>query len=178
MLREILLTKLGANWVLNRTELDRLDGSFSHLDPRQVMEPSEAQPPKWPRRWYHQLLMLSGDDTALSVLNAKDVVEKFNVKSDEGIFLGYSFMYKAFHVFNKRTLVIYEPIHVIFNELPKFKKNDFDDDFNFDALNLNKNSSPPSNLYAYSSKESLPKDWKYVNAHRKELIIGDTSKYV
>ena len=29
-----------------------------------------------------------------------------------------------------------------------------------------------------SSNEDLPKDWKYVKSHPKELIIGDTSKGV
>lgn len=65
----------------------------------------------------------------------KDTLEKFDVKSDKDIFLGYSSISKAYHVFNKRTLVIEESIHVIFNEIFKFKKNNFDYDFDFDILN-------------------------------------------
>ena len=38
--------------------------------------------------------------------------------------------------------------------------------------------SPTSNLDASTSKTSLPKDWKYVDAHPKELILGDTSRGV
>ena len=67
---------------------------------------------------------------------------------------------------------------MVFNEIFEVKKNDFDDDLKFDTLNLNKSLSPSSNLDAYSSEPSLPKEWKYVNSHRKELIIGDTSKMV
>ena len=81
-------------------------------------------------------------------------------------------------MFNKRTLVIEEFIHVIFNEVSESKKNDFNDDFDFDGLNLNEPSPPTSNLDVSSSKDSLRKDWKYVDAHHKELIIGDTSKGV
>ena len=46
--------------------------------------------------------------------NGKDNLGKFDAKSDESIFLGYSLTSKAFRVFNKRTLVVEESIHVIF----------------------------------------------------------------
>ena len=48
--------------------------------------------------------------------NDKDNLKKFDPKSDEGIFLGYSRTSKAFRVFNKRTLVVEESIHVVFDE--------------------------------------------------------------
>ena len=66
--------------------------------------------------------------------------------------------------------------NVVFNEIFKFKKNNFDDDFDFDTLNLNENSPLQSNLDASSSKVFLPKEWKYVDTHPKELIIEDISK--
>ncbi len=112
------------------------------------------------------------------ILNERDVLGKFDAKSDEGIFLGYSSVSKAFRVFNKRTLVIEESIHVVFNEVSNFKKNDFDDDLGFDNLNLNEPLPQNSNLDAPSSEISLPKEWKYIDAHPKELILGDTSKGV
>nr|GFA56160.1 hypothetical protein [Tanacetum cinerariifolium] len=40
-------------------------------------------------------------------------------KGDECIFVGYSIQSKAYRVFNKRTRVIMESIHVNFDELPK-----------------------------------------------------------
>ena len=112
------------------------------------------------------------------ILNEKDNLGKFDAKSDEGIFLGYSSISKAFRIFNKRTLIIEESIHVVFNEISEIRKNNFDDDVNFDSLNLNETPSPTSNLDASTSETSLPKDWKYVDAHPKELILGDTSKGV
>jgi len=38
--------------------------------------------------------------------NGKDALGKFDAKSDESIFLGYSSQSKASRVFNKRTLVV------------------------------------------------------------------------
>ena len=57
-------------------------------------------------------------------------------------------------------------------------ENDFDDDVNFDTLNLNEPPPKNGNLEASSSEISLPKEQKYIDAHPKELIIGDTSKGV
>ena len=50
------------------------------------------------------------------ILNTKDNLEKFNCKADEEIFLGYSTSSKAYRIFNKRTLVVEESIHVVFDE--------------------------------------------------------------
>ena len=62
--------------------------------------------------------------------NGKERLEKFDAKFDEAIFLGYSSSSKAFRVFNKRTLVVEESIHVVFdetNDLPSRKNEDIDD---------------------------------------------------
>ena len=88
------------------------------------------------------------------ILNEKDNLGKFDAKSDEGIFLGYSSVSKALRIFNKRTLIIEESIHVVFNEIFEIRKNDLDDDVNFDSLNLNETSSPTSNLDASTSQIS------------------------
>ncbi|KAH9671985.1 Integrase catalytic domain-containing protein [Citrus sinensis] len=50
------------------------------------------------------------------VLNTKDNLGKFDSKSDVGIFLGYSNSSKAYRVYNKRTLVVEESMHVTFDE--------------------------------------------------------------
>ena len=50
------------------------------------------------------------------ILNTKDNLGKFDAKSDVGIFIGYSTSSKTFRVFNKRTMVVEESIHVIFDE--------------------------------------------------------------
>jgi len=48
--------------------------------------------------------------------NGKEALGKFDDRSDEGIFLGYSPHSKAYKVFNKRTMCVEENIHVIFDE--------------------------------------------------------------
>ncbi|XP_070029911.1 uncharacterized protein [Nicotiana sylvestris] len=48
--------------------------------------------------------------------NGKDNLGKFDPRSDEGIFLGYSFNSRSFRVYNKRTLCVEESVHVIFDE--------------------------------------------------------------
>ena len=62
-------------------------------------------------------------------MNTKDNSGKFYSKSDVGIFLGYSTTSKAYRVFNKRTLVVEESIHVIFDESNTLhEERKFDDD--------------------------------------------------
>ena len=48
--------------------------------------------------------------------NGKENLEKFDAKSDEAIFLGYSINSKAYRVFNKRTLTMEESAHVTFDK--------------------------------------------------------------
>ena len=50
------------------------------------------------------------------ILNTKENLGKFDAKSNVEIFLGYSTSSKTFNVFNKRTMVVEESIHVIFYE--------------------------------------------------------------
>ena len=50
------------------------------------------------------------------ILKAKDKLGKSDAKVDIGIFLGYSSSSKAYRVFNKRTLVLEESIHITFDE--------------------------------------------------------------
>ena len=48
--------------------------------------------------------------------NGKDDLGKFDPRSDEGVFVGYSSSSKAYRIFNKRTQCIEESIHVVFDE--------------------------------------------------------------
>ncbi|KAJ9536026.1 LOW QUALITY PROTEIN: hypothetical protein OSB04_un000809 [Centaurea solstitialis] len=50
------------------------------------------------------------------ILNNKDNLGKFDSRSDDGIFLGYSSVSKTYRVFNKRRQTIEEMIHVRFDE--------------------------------------------------------------
>ncbi|KAI3718218.1 hypothetical protein L6452_19080 [Arctium lappa] len=50
------------------------------------------------------------------ILNNRDQLGKFDPKADDGIYLGYSSISKAYRVFNKRRQSVEETIHVTFDE--------------------------------------------------------------
>ncbi|GJV94132.1 retrovirus-related pol polyprotein from transposon TNT 1-94 [Tanacetum coccineum] len=52
------------------------------------------------------------------ILNTKDYLTKFDPKSYEGIFLGYSQNSKAYIILNKHTMKIKESLNVTFDETP------------------------------------------------------------
>ena len=56
--------------------------------------------------------------------NGKNNLGKFDARSDEGIFVGYSMHSKAYRIYNKRTKTIEESIHVIFDESNESKLSD------------------------------------------------------
>ncbi|GKB60734.1 retrovirus-related pol polyprotein from transposon TNT 1-94, partial [Tanacetum coccineum] len=52
----------------------------------------------------------------VTILNTIDHIGKFDGKTDEGFFVGYSINSKAFRVFNSRTRIVEENLHVQFSE--------------------------------------------------------------
>nr|GFA79376.1 hypothetical protein [Tanacetum cinerariifolium] len=55
-------------------------------------------------------------------------LDKMKEKGDECIFVGYSTQSRAYRVFNKKTRVIMESIHVNFDELPQMASNQLSSD--------------------------------------------------
>ncbi|GJX68972.1 putative ribonuclease H-like domain-containing protein [Tanacetum coccineum] len=52
----------------------------------------------------------------VTILNTIDHLCKFNGNADEGFFVGYSLNSKAFRVFNSRTRIVEENLHIRFSE--------------------------------------------------------------
>ncbi|GJR49265.1 putative ribonuclease H-like domain-containing protein [Tanacetum coccineum] len=52
----------------------------------------------------------------VTILNTIDHLGKFDGKADEGFFVGYSLNSKAFRVFNSRTRIVEENMHIRFSE--------------------------------------------------------------
>ena len=50
------------------------------------------------------------------IIKDKENVGKFSIRSDEGIFLSYSFTSKAYRVLNKRTRKVMETVKVVIDE--------------------------------------------------------------
>ncbi|GKB79269.1 retrovirus-related pol polyprotein from transposon TNT 1-94, partial [Tanacetum coccineum] len=57
--------------------------------------------------------------------NDHDDLGKFDVKADIGIFVGYAPAKKAFRIYNRRTQIITETIHVTFDELTSISSEQF-----------------------------------------------------
>ncbi|KAL6322380.1 hypothetical protein AAG906_007933 [Vitis piasezkii] len=137
-------------------------------------------------------------DNAKGRIIGQDNLGKFDAKSDVGIFLGYSTSSKAFRVFNKRTMVVEESIHVIFDESNNSlqERESFDDDLGLETSmgklqiedkrqqeesgeDPKKEESPlalpPPQQVQGESSQDLPKDWKFVINHPQDQIIGNPS---
>ena len=139
------------------------------------------------------------------ILNTKDYLGKFASKTDVGIFLGYSNSSKAYRVFNKRTLVVEESMHVTFDETSKLDlvKGSSCVDFvgEFEKLNIGEeepqslkelnNEKKSQEEHAHGDEiedqehvdhqqlhENLPKEWRFTKDHPKYNIIGETTKGV
>ncbi|GJZ72020.1 ribonuclease H-like domain-containing protein [Tanacetum coccineum] len=79
----------------------------------------------------------------VTILNTKDHLGKFNGKADEGFFVGYSLNSKAFRVFNSRTKIVEESLHIRFNEnTPNVAGSGPDWLFDIDALTKTMNYKP------------------------------------
>nr|GEV98598.1 retrovirus-related Pol polyprotein from transposon TNT 1-94 [Tanacetum cinerariifolium] len=72
-----------------------------------------------------------------------EIKGKFDGKADEGLFVGYSLNSKAFRVFNSRTKIVKENLHIRFNEnTPKVVGSILDWLFDIDELTRTMNYEP------------------------------------
>ncbi|GJU26469.1 putative ribonuclease H-like domain-containing protein [Tanacetum coccineum] len=79
----------------------------------------------------------------VTILNTIDHLGKFDGKADEGFFVGYSTNSKAFRVFNSRTRIVEENMHVKFSEeTPNIAGNRPNWLFDIDALTKSMNYEP------------------------------------
>ncbi|GJU54112.1 uncharacterized mitochondrial protein-like protein [Tanacetum coccineum] len=79
----------------------------------------------------------------VTILNTKDHLGKFDGKADEGFFVGYSLNSKAFRVFNIRTRIVEENLHIRFSEnTPNVAKSGPDWLFDIYALTRTMNYEP------------------------------------
>ncbi|GJS42429.1 ribonuclease H-like domain-containing protein [Tanacetum coccineum] len=79
----------------------------------------------------------------VNILNTIDHLGKFDGKADEGFFVGYSLNSKAFRVFNSRTRIVEENLHIRFSEsTPNVVGSGPDWLFDIDALTRTMNYEP------------------------------------
>ncbi|KAH9670880.1 hypothetical protein KPL70_017145 [Citrus sinensis] len=123
-----------------------------------------------------------------------DNLGKFDPKSNVGIFLSYSNSSKAYRVYNKRTLVVEESMHVTFDETnPSSTEkvvvdDNTEEEQQEEASNDNQEEAPygiqkehheETNVEQNEgTSQTLPKEWRYVSSHPKDVILGDPSRGV
>ncbi|GKD74356.1 putative ribonuclease H-like domain-containing protein [Tanacetum coccineum] len=79
----------------------------------------------------------------VTILNTIDHLGKFDGKADEGFFVGYSINSKAFRVFNSRTRIVEENLHVQFSKnTPNIVGSGPNWLFDIDALTKSMNYKP------------------------------------
>ncbi|KAH9762987.1 hypothetical protein KPL70_001016 [Citrus sinensis] len=134
-----------------------------------------------------------GDNSKGKILGI-DNLGKFDPKSDVGIFLGYSNSSKAYRVYNKRTLVVEESMHVTFDESnPSYAEkgvvnDEADGELQEESSKENQEHAPQENQedrqeeqtnmeleQQEGSSQTLPKEWRYVSSHPKDLILEFSS---
>nr|KYP38726.1 Retrovirus-related Pol polyprotein from transposon TNT 1-94 [Cajanus cajan] len=118
--------------------------------------------------------------------NGKEQLGKFDAKADEAIFLGYSTNSKAYRIYNKRTLVVEESVHVVFDESNKQETRqteieDLNELLDQSLLENEPNEVPKeseSHEKAKETCEQLPKEWKTSRDLSMDNIIGNIGKGV
>lgn len=88
--------------------------------------------------------------------NGKDDLGKFDPRSHDGVFFGYSSTSKAYRVFNKRIYYMEESVHFIYNESGSVEDLGNKDDVELEEL-----------LYLW--RDSLNKD--LISTKRMEKMI-------
>ncbi|GJY93465.1 retrovirus-related pol polyprotein from transposon TNT 1-94 [Tanacetum coccineum] len=110
----------------------------------------------------------------LTILNTIDHLGKFDGKADEGFFVGYSLNSKAFRVFNSRTKIVEENLHIRFSEsTPNAVGSGPDWLFDIDALTRTMNYEP-----IVAEKEDNVNSTNTVNAagtNEVNVVGGKTS---
>ncbi|GJX00628.1 putative ribonuclease H-like domain-containing protein [Tanacetum coccineum] len=127
----------------------------------------------------HALSFMRPFGCLVTILNTIDHLGKFDGKADEGFFVGYSTNSKAFKVFNNRTRIVEENMHVQFSENTSNNARSGPNWlFDIDALTKSMNYKPvvagnQSNgsadlPFSFSSKDSPDDGFKPSGEERKD----------
>ncbi|GKC08577.1 ribonuclease H-like domain-containing protein [Tanacetum coccineum] len=113
----------------------------------------------------------------VTILNTIDHLGKFDGKADEGFFVGYFLNSKAFRVFNSRTRIVEENLHIRFSEsTPNVVGSGPDWLFDIDALTRTMNYEPivagtQSNGFANTKASDNACQARKKTEHVKDYIL-------
>ena len=107
------------------------------------------------------------------VKNTYENLDKFDPRSDEGIFVRYSTRSKAYIIYNKRTSTIEESLHVSFNKV--FEKPILieDDEVPCNDVIISSTNNTNSIVEDAPSVSGIPKAFANIHIITHELIIGN-----
>ncbi|GKB38808.1 putative ribonuclease H-like domain-containing protein [Tanacetum coccineum] len=160
-----------------------------------VVKPHNKTPYELFRGFKPALSFMKPFGCHVTILNTLDSLGKFDGKSDEGFFVGYSLSSKAFRVYNTRTRRVEENLHIGFLEnKPMIEGNGpkwlFDIDSLTQSMNyvpvaagtiINESASTQGELNAGTSEEisqdcivmPIWKDASYFDSPSKDVDIGE-----
>ncbi|GKA75937.1 retrovirus-related pol polyprotein from transposon TNT 1-94 [Tanacetum coccineum] len=113
------------------------------------------------------------------ILNTKDYLTKFDPKSYECVFLGYSQNSKAYIILNKQTMKVKESLNVTFNETPPPPKTsplEYDDLVEEEAIEVNKTRPLGNDLKDKSLETNEIINIKESKSHLLENIISNLNQ--
>ncbi|GJU55568.1 retrovirus-related pol polyprotein from transposon TNT 1-94 [Tanacetum coccineum] len=101
-------------------------------------------------------------------------LDKMKEKGDACIFVGYSTQSKAYRVFNKRTRIIVETIHVNFDELPQMAS----DHVSSDPENKGDIARHVDSLNMHTFYQHHPSAQRWTKDYPLEQVIGNPSQSI
>ncbi|GJS65794.1 retrovirus-related pol polyprotein from transposon TNT 1-94 [Tanacetum coccineum] len=113
------------------------------------------------------------------ILNTKDYLTKFNPKSYEGVFLGYSQNSKAYIILNKHTRKVEESLNVTFDETPPPSKTSplVDDDLDEEeAIKVTKKKNLENDIVDETLEIDEIINNKESRNHPLENVIGNVNQ--
>ncbi|GJW85433.1 retrovirus-related pol polyprotein from transposon TNT 1-94 [Tanacetum coccineum] len=113
------------------------------------------------------------------ILNTKDYLTKFDPKSYEGVFLGYSQNSKAYIILNKHTIKIKESLNVTFDETPPPSKTSplVDDDLDEDqAIKVSEKKVVENDIEDETLEVEEIVNVKEFKNHPLENVIGNLNQ--
>ncbi|GJZ02603.1 retrovirus-related pol polyprotein from transposon TNT 1-94 [Tanacetum coccineum] len=113
------------------------------------------------------------------ILNTKDYLTKFDPKSYEGVFLGYSQNSKAYIILNKQTMKVEESLNVTFDETPPPPKTSpLEDDelVEEEAIEVSKTKPIGNDLEDISLENNQIINIKESKSHPLENVIGNLNQ--
>ncbi|GJY34298.1 retrovirus-related pol polyprotein from transposon TNT 1-94 [Tanacetum coccineum] len=113
------------------------------------------------------------------ILNTKDYLTKFNPKSYEGVFLGYSQNSKAYIILNKQTMKVEESLNVTFDETPPPPKTSSLEDYELvevEPIEVSKTKPIGNDLEDISLENNQIVNIKESKTHPLENVIGNLNQ--